>query len=765
MASTSFMGSSGRNVSGLPPVAPNLASSLPQLTSETELQKLLADERMRSQMHKTNYEQLKEEHKRLQDEFAHLEEEIKRTVEESKIVQEKYKTMYEQARRELGEKSAQIEEIRTSVITPQRLEIIRTQVTEDISKTYKERYHKQEQELEEYRTLCNQLKHTLAFTQSEYETQKAEYQRIVEEYKLSAEAEVTNLRKERETTITKVREESSQDAERVRILQKENAQLLLKLKTLTLELEEIHAQREKQGFETDNITRVQNKQITELSVTIKALETERESLRHQLDQLQRDLALTGDTHNKLTGQIHELEKENAVCRNKVEEITHKNKVDLTNLKMDMLKQRGELERERDKLLNTVDDLQTKLEINQHKIDQQARALVEKERDAVRRVQAAREEEFVKLTKVEAEKLALETKLQEMDRRKIDQDAYKHAEKEKMEERIRATNDAKETAERELLVLKSKIDHQNHLQNMIERERSENSDLKSKVSRLETEINAYLGNEHDMTDDNLRLRNQVELLKEEIKLTKSQLKKVQDNHDIILMQQRSAFTEEKAQVDQRLQELQGQLKELHGKYQRALTAYKKYKKKSTHVVERLKDKVEILEAKNVEIELEKKALQACVPQDMYSKLKKQWKDLQRRHNEFKKVLLSSVYPVTIGDMSFGNVTLPPDCTFLPGNISFTEQERKHQEDLRLLKQRLDKVDSNQQKQLEELQEIASSTFRGTFPELDEKIGERIVEEKIVETETVIERERIVEKDVCVEEHLEESMEKADSEKSS
>ena len=64
MASTSFMGSSGRNVSGLPPVAPNLASSLPQLTSETELQKLLADERMRSQMHKTNYEQLKEEHKR-----------------------------------------------------------------------------------------------------------------------------------------------------------------------------------------------------------------------------------------------------------------------------------------------------------------------------------------------------------------------------------------------------------------------------------------------------------------------------------------------------------------------------------------------------------------------------------------------------------------------------------------------------------------------------------------------------------------------------
>lgn len=85
-------------------------------------------------------------------------------------------------------------------------------------------------------------------------------------------------------------------------------------------------------------------------------------------------------------------------------------------------------------------------------------------------------------------------------------------------------------------------------------------------------------------------------------------------------------------------------------------------------------------------------------------------------------------------------------------------------MRLLKQRLDLVDDNQRKQLDELQEIASSTFRGTFPDLDEKIGERIVEEKIVETETVIEHERIV-KDVSVEEHLEESMEKADPEKSS
>ena len=38
--------------------------ALPRLTQETELQKMLADEKMRSEQHKTNYQTLKAEHTR-----------------------------------------------------------------------------------------------------------------------------------------------------------------------------------------------------------------------------------------------------------------------------------------------------------------------------------------------------------------------------------------------------------------------------------------------------------------------------------------------------------------------------------------------------------------------------------------------------------------------------------------------------------------------------------------------------------------------------
>ena len=83
-------------------------------------------------------------------------------------------------------------------------------------------------------------------------------------------------------------------------------------------------------------------------------QAERESLRRQVENLSRDLSCTGDTHNKLTVKIHELEKESMVYKNRLDEVSHKSKVELTNMKMDMLKQRGDLERDRDKLANLVE---------------------------------------------------------------------------------------------------------------------------------------------------------------------------------------------------------------------------------------------------------------------------------------------------------------------------------------------------------------------------------------------------------------------------
>ena len=51
------------------------------------------------------------------------------------------------------------------------------------------------------------------------------------------------------------------------------------------------------------------------------------------------------------------------------------------------------------------------------------------------------------------RLELETKLQENERRRIDEETHRHAEREKYDERVRQAHEAKETAEKEALVFK------------------------------------------------------------------------------------------------------------------------------------------------------------------------------------------------------------------------------------------------------------------------------------------------------------------------
>lgn len=64
MAHAGVMGGVGFGVGQSLGTSLPVASALPRLVQETEIQKLLTDERIRSEQHKTNYQQLKAEHSR-----------------------------------------------------------------------------------------------------------------------------------------------------------------------------------------------------------------------------------------------------------------------------------------------------------------------------------------------------------------------------------------------------------------------------------------------------------------------------------------------------------------------------------------------------------------------------------------------------------------------------------------------------------------------------------------------------------------------------
>ncbi len=209
---------------------------------------------------------------RLQDEYVSLQQELKSTIEESKLVQEKYKGLLDQVRREIGSKHVENEELRTQVMTDQKLEIFKMQMQDEVEMPYRQKMSAVNEELDQFRTEYNKLKYEYSFLKSVYEHDKQENARILDEMKMRHEAEVSNLRKEREMIIGRSQAEGPGDAQRVRVLQRENAQLHLKLKGLLTELEEIRAQREHQGLQSDHVGRMQSKQLAENQANIKALE-------------------------------------------------------------------------------------------------------------------------------------------------------------------------------------------------------------------------------------------------------------------------------------------------------------------------------------------------------------------------------------------------------------------------------------------------------------------------------------------------------------
>lgn len=423
---------------------------------ETELQKMLADEKMRSEKHRTNYETLKTAHTRLQDAYMGLEKDLKATVEEYHLVKEKYQQLLEQSGMALSRKKEEFEILKTQVLDPKKMEMLKLQVHTDLDKNYREKFEFMSKDMEKCRNELSKLKYEYSFLKSEYEHERQEHQSLLNEMNLRHEAEVTNLRKERENILERQQKESTNDTQHLRAVQKENIQLNLKVKSLLSELEEIRAQREQVGLQADSVTRLQVKQLTELQSSLKAIETERQSLKSQCENFQRELTLANDHLSHVMSRMHDLEKDNIALKNRAEEVTHKSKLDVTNIRMEMLQERGDLERHRDRLANEHEDLKAEIDVLKQTVSQHEAMAVEKEREIVRKIQGAREEEWQKIQKLESEKTDLETKLQEMEKRNFDRENERLVKLEKIEEQCRKMDDLREQAEKEAVGCRSPV---------------------------------------------------------------------------------------------------------------------------------------------------------------------------------------------------------------------------------------------------------------------------------------------------------------------
>ncbi|XP_064010970.1 centrosomal protein of 83 kDa isoform X1 [Pogoniulus pusillus] len=682
--------------------------------SSQELQKLLADEKMRCDLHKANYQTLKAELLSLQEEYRRSQDEVERLAAERQTERDSFQLLLADCQEQLLGKTQEVEKLKMQVLTPQKLELLKAQIQQELESPMAERYRKLENEVERYRTEYNKLRYEHAFLKSEFAHQSEAHARVLEEKKIKHEAEIARLDKDKEELRHQLLSvDPTRDSKRVEALSREKAQLCQKLKGLEAEVAELRAERDNCGAQAESVQRVQVRQLAEVQAVVRSLEAEKRSAELQIDRLEKELQTSHEQNILLTSRLHKSEREVNSLAAKVEELKHSHKLEVTNVKLEAARTKSEVERERNKIQSEMDGLLSDAAVLKAAVERHKVLLVEKDRELVRKVQAAKEEVFGQIAALQEEKLEVESRLADLEKMRLEQDSWRQSEKEQYEEKLRAVQVAEESSRKELQRLRSKIQQQALQTEELEKKKCENADLKQQIDELQLQLASLSQAKNDLLVSNQKLKETIERLKQECQHARTQAEKAQLQTEKTLEHQRLEWLQEKHLLAQRLAEQEERYSQAKSKLCRAALAQKKRKTLNDNKHRRMREKLDLLEAKIEELEKENQVLnRQNVPFEEHRRLQKRLKELRRRHDDFRSLILNpSLAPP-------GALPGTPASALPPGPaLSFPLlQEEQHQRELSLLRRRLEELETTQRKQLEDLGPARETPTLGTCNDL-------------------------------------------------
>jgi chromosome segregation ATPase len=103
------------------------------------------------------------------------------------------------------------------------------------------------------------------------------------------------------------------------------------------------------------------------------------------------------------------------------------------------------------------------------------------------------------------------------------------EKDKSDDKLRAFEKQREEIIKENTRLRSVINETESLRNELEREQEKSRELSRKVQKLETEIGSNMSLEHELSEINMRLKNELAFSNQETTRFKDQLNRVNFNY--------------------------------------------------------------------------------------------------------------------------------------------------------------------------------------------------------------------------------------------
>lgn len=618
----------------------NHAETIQKLERLNQLETVTAEQRIRIEKYRTMYETLKAESEQLQDDKQKQESDMLLMKEEMKALHNRCQELVGQARGERDAKIDECEELRMKVLTPQQIEVMKIKMQEEVDTPYKQKIEALETEVDKYRNEFNRLRYDYSFLKSEYEHELAQKNTMMDEIHGKFELEKETLNKQIKSLNEKNNQDSG-DVYKVRMLQKENTQLNLRVKSLLTELEELRDLKETANLQTDQASRLQARQLSELTLQCRSLEAEKETSKLQLDRIQKEINISIKEQDTLSTDLHRLEKENLQLKSQIEEISHNGKMELNNTKLTLMKDRGELEQERDSLRMELNMLKNKFTIQEASLQQLKKSLEEKEAEAIKRVQTVKEEEWGRVNNLETVKSQLESQVSSLEQQKLDAETEYQSRLDQLTNRLKTERDNKERSDREISNIKEALNEEKYNVKSFQQEIANLMEMKHKYQKLSHDYENVLASEQGMRNDVDKMANTIDLLKKELEMNQEDVQKQREVHQKHISETRKKLDEEKGREQKKYMDLQKEHKELKKKHDKLSHAAKKKNKKLKTEVNLLTDEIQTMKTKEDKHDMEKQMLMKNLNFEQ-ERMKRRFDKFRRRQHQFSQVLNSSTF---------------------------------------------------------------------------------------------------------------------------
>ncbi|XP_065297250.1 centrosomal protein of 83 kDa-like [Dermacentor albipictus] len=635
-----------------------------------------------SDSHRNSFEKLKAAHVSLQEDYVRLQKDLKNTLQSLHDVRSNHANILHKADRIISEKDSTIRELRVKLSS-----ICEDDLRKEIEEELRNNFAVYTKQLQINHEKCKVSLHeaNVQLTNMKAMLQSAErsHQRGVQELELKHRAEVNRLQVEIQHLKA---EQSPSDREDVLMqllnTQKDNADLQGRLKSVSLELKELR--NEKHGLTLEHRAALQ-KHAEELALaeeSNKIIETKLKGALSQREALEETLGRYRQDINQLSQQLVSAEEEKLNLRNKISLLEHRHKAEILQLKTDAVHQKADLEAKYEKALLDLASAKADAELAIKGTTDQRQLLAEKEKELEKKHHAARAKDWDRTRRLESEKILLEAKLKELVTAKSAV-VESLAESEKQIKRLKQTQDSqRHEFEEELLALRAKLKAISGARDDTNKVAAENQVLQQRLALAEEELGKRDAALKDSQEQKELFSRKIECLQLELQAAHVNTIKLSEQSDKTGMQMKLAWEQEKYDFVKRIEELEGELRQVHKEFNWKLRALKQRNKEYQKAMHSYRSKIKSLKSANHDMHSEAVHLKQNVPLDIHKELQDELKKLRRKQLEFRSLLeLPSAPQGTAGSLCH------------PYNQSLWNMSE--------LKEKLDRLDLQQCQQMDQM----------------------------------------------------------------